>query len=59
MNNKASIIIYDIALPMEQTYLLAADYRHSTGQALPAIVESGKLSLELANSDGNLDSYFF
>lgn len=58
MSDKADKNMYNIALLMEQTRLVAADYRHTTGQALPVTAELARFDaidkLDLQKMDADL-----
>ncbi len=62
MNKNVSTDTYNISLLMEQTRLLAADYRHSTGHALPVTAELArfdaidKLNLQKLNGEQGIDA---
>ncbi|WP_444994012.1 hypothetical protein [Aliikangiella sp. IMCC44359] len=62
MSKSASNNTYDISLLMEQTRLLAADYRQSTGHALPVTVELArfdaidKLNLKKLDGEQGIDA---
>ncbi|MET1255622.1 hypothetical protein [Aliikangiella maris] len=62
MSHSASHHTYDISLLMEQTRLLAADYRRSTGQALPVTAELArfdaidKLNLKKLDGESGVDA---